>query len=62
MLANSGDYLLEAAIAGLGIVVEPVFIAYRAIEQGSLIPVLTDYTWSDVAAYAVYPSSRHLSR
>jgi DNA-binding transcriptional LysR family regulator len=62
MLANSGDYLLEAALAGLGIVVEPVFIAYEAIEQGRLIPVLTDYSWSDAAAYAVYPTTRHLSR
>jgi DNA-binding transcriptional LysR family regulator len=35
---------------------------HRAIEQGQLIPVLTKYVWSDVAAYAVYPSTRHLSR
>lgn len=62
MLANNGDYLLEAAIAGLGIVIGPVFIAYQAIDEGKLVPLLTDYVWAEAAAYAVYPQTRHLSR
>jgi DNA-binding transcriptional LysR family regulator len=25
------------------------------------VPVLADYTWPELAAYAVYPPTRHLS-
>jgi len=61
LLANNGDFMCEAAIAGQGIVSQPTFIVYQAIEQGRLIPILTDYTWPRVDAYAVYPQTRHLS-
>jgi DNA-binding transcriptional LysR family regulator len=60
--ANNGEVLLSAAIRGLGVVVSPTFIAYRAIESGELKPILTDFTLPLSAAYAVYPSHRHLSR
>lgn len=59
--ANNGDFLRDCAIAGHGIIRQPTFIVYRAIEQGLLKPVLTDYTWPEVNAYALYPSARHLS-
>ncbi len=39
----------------------PTFIVYRALADGSLVPLLADHEWSDVAAYAVYPRARHLS-
>ena len=26
-----------------------------------LVPILTDYTWPSINAYAVYPQTRHLS-
>jgi DNA-binding transcriptional LysR family regulator len=61
MEANNGDFLRDCAIAGHGIIRQPTFIVYRAIEQGLLKPVLTDYTWPEVNAYALYPSARHLS-
>lgn len=59
--ANNGDYLRDAAIAGFGVIRQPTFIVYKAIEAGDLVPLLVDYTWSDINAYAVYPSARHLS-
>lgn len=59
--ANNGRYLVSAAAAGLGIVRSPVFIAHRAIESGELEPVLADYRWGDIDAYAVCPPTRHLS-
>lgn len=62
MRANSGDFLCTAASAGLGVVLAPSFIAYRAIEAGDLVPILTEYTWPSLEAYAVYPHTRHLSR
>ncbi len=60
--ANNGDYLRDAAIAGFGVIRQPTFIVYQAIEAGDLVPLLVDYAWSDINAYAFYPSARHLSR
>ena len=62
MQANNGDFLRQAACTGQGVCMLPTFIAYRSIEDGSLRPVLTDYTWPAFNAYAVYPQTRHLSQ
>lgn len=61
MTATSGDFLCAAAIQGLGIVMQPTFIAGAAISSGDLVPILTDYEWPVSRAYAVYPPTRHLS-
>lgn len=61
MAAGSGDFLCEAAAAGLGIVMQPTFIAHAAIRSGRLVPILTDYGWPVTPGYAVYPPTRHLS-
>lgn len=61
LLSTSGDALRDAAIAGLGVLCEPSFIVHRAIENGQLQPALIDYRWYDMAIYAVYPATRHLS-
>lgn len=60
--ANSGDFLLEAAIAHHGIAILPRFIVYPALQAGTLVDILPDYQWSDLNAYALYPSSKHLPR
>lgn len=60
--ANNGDFLHRAAVDGQGIVLQPLFICYRAIEAGELVPLLTDHEWQGVQAYAVYPQTRHLSQ
>ena len=59
--ASSGDFLANAAAHGMGVVIQPTFIAATAIRAGNLIPVLTDYSWPISPAYAVYPPTRHLS-
>ncbi len=61
MSATSGDFLSEAAIEGLGIVMQPTFIAGEAISRGELVPILTDYQWPVTPAWAAYPPTRHLS-
>ncbi|MCU7807169.1 MAG: LysR family transcriptional regulator [Candidatus Thiodiazotropha sp. (ex Semelilucina semeliformis)] len=58
LVVNNGDLILEAATAGLGICLSPTFIAYRAIREGHLKPILTDYQIPGATAYAVYPSRR----
>lgn len=60
--ANSGDFLCDAAIANHGIAILPRFIAWPALQSGALIEILSDYEWSDLNAYALYPSSKHLPR
>ena len=60
--ANNGDFLRQAATSGLGIILEPTFIIYDAIAKGQLVPILTDYRWPIIDAYAIYPQTRHLSQ
>ena len=62
LLSNNGEFSSQAAIAGLGIIHQPTFMLYQAIEQGLLVPILTDYHWRGVNAYALYPQTRHLSQ
>jgi DNA-binding transcriptional LysR family regulator len=61
MRVSSGDFLANAAAHGLGIVMQPTFIASEAIRRGNLVPILEDYTWPVTPAYALYPPTRHLS-
>ncbi len=61
MIANNGDVLVEAAIAGSGIVIQPTFITGPAIKSGKLVPVLTAYEPEPLGLYAVYAHRRLLS-
>ena len=61
MSANNGDMLSQAAADGLGIVMQPTFIAHDRIRDGALVPILTDFEWPKTTAWAVYPPTRHLS-
>jgi DNA-binding transcriptional LysR family regulator len=59
--ATNGEFLRDAAIAGEGVLIEPRFIIYENLKDGSLIEILPDYHWPELPAYAVYPPTRHLS-
>lgn len=58
---NNGEMAREAAVAGLGVVIEPSFIVEQALTAGTLVPILTDYDWQTAAIHVVYPQTRHLS-
>jgi DNA-binding transcriptional LysR family regulator len=58
--ANNGAFLRAAAVAGLAIVRLPAFIVHEQITSGELEPVLLDYRWNDLHAWAVYPQTRRL--
>lgn len=62
LLADNGDFLCQAACAGLGIALLPTFIAGEQIRSGELVRIMTNYTVPPLNAYAVYPQTRHLSR
>lgn len=59
--ATNGEFLRDAAIAGKGVLIEPRFIIYENLRDGSLVELLPDYQWPQLSAYAVYPHTRHLS-
>lgn len=56
--ANNGGFLQEAAIAGQGIILQPTFLAYQAIRQKALVPILKGYRWFQLNAYVLYPGTR----
>ena len=58
--ADSGDALLTAAIAGLGIAPIPRFLASDAIESGQVVPILTDCALPEAALHAVRPPGPHV--
>lgn len=62
MIASNGEFLKNAVIAGLGVIIEPTFILYDDLKSGRLIPILTELNWNELGAYAVYPPTRHLSK
>ena len=59
--ANNGDALRAAALAGLGIVVQPSFIVGTDVARGALVRVLAGFTPRESTIYAVFPHHRHLS-
>ncbi|MFM7345954.1 MAG: LysR family transcriptional regulator [Tagaea sp.] len=60
--ANNGDVLLEAALAGRGIVLSTSFIAGPEIAAGRLVDVFAPaWLGEELPIHAVYPAARHLS-
>lgn len=61
MISNNGDVLVEAAIAGAGIVLQPTFISGNAIREGKLQVILPEYEPEPAALYVVYAHRRLLA-
>lgn len=55
---GEGSVLLQAALAGAGIIQLPAFVVGGEIRAGRLIPLLTDWTAGMVPLHAVYPDNR----
>ncbi|TVP92206.1 MAG: LysR family transcriptional regulator [Pseudomonadaceae bacterium] len=54
LICNNGDVLVNAAINGLGIALQPTFICGEALAAGDLQVVLPDYAPAPLGLYAVY--------
>ncbi|SHK82884.1 DNA-binding transcriptional regulator, LysR family [Marinobacter antarcticus] len=54
MTSNNGDVLVESAIAGAGIALQPTFISGPAIKEGKLQVILQEYEPEPMGLYAVY--------
>lgn len=59
--SNNGEVLLDAAVAGLGLVHLPEFIVGKALKRGELVRVLDDYLPPPLILNAVYPQHRQRS-
>jgi LysR family transcriptional regulator, regulator for bpeEF and oprC len=61
MLINDGESVIQAAIAGLGIIQIPHCLAASALAKGQLEIVMADTTSTGSPVWIVYPQKRHLS-
>ncbi|MFC0445526.1 LysR family transcriptional regulator [Pseudidiomarina halophila] len=61
LLSNNGDILVEAACAGAGIALQPTFIAWDALREGRLQPILRAYEPEPIALYAVFAHRQFLA-
>lgn len=61
LVCNNGDVLVESAIAGAGIALQPTFISGAAIKEGKLTIVLPEYEPEPLTLYAVYASRQLLA-
>lgn len=56
--ANTGELLSDAALGGLGIALHSYWHVCPALRDGSLVPVLSDYSIPETGIYAVMPQRR----
>lgn len=54
LVTNNGDVLVQAAIQGAGVVMQPTFISGPAIREGKLRAILPEYEPEPLGLYAVY--------
>ncbi|BFM05660.1 LysR family transcriptional regulator [Halioxenophilus aromaticivorans] len=54
-VANNGEVLTAAAVAGLGYALQPTFIIWRELQAGTLKILLPQYEPAPMGLYATYP-------
>ncbi|MGX9460294.1 LysR family transcriptional regulator [Shewanella sp. A14] len=61
LIANNGELLVNAAILGGGIVIQPTFIAGKALVEGKLVRILRDFEPKPMGLYMVYANRQFLA-
>ncbi|MBR0893710.1 LysR family transcriptional regulator [Bradyrhizobium tropiciagri] len=61
LVANSGDTLRLAALAGVGVFLAAGFLVRDELESGQLVRLLPEYRPVELTMNAVYPHRHHLS-
>jgi len=59
LTANNGDALTQAAIAGLGIAMQPAFLCVEELHGGRLREVMANARPEPLGIYAVYPPGQY---
>jgi DNA-binding transcriptional LysR family regulator len=57
---NDGQVIRQAAIAGLGILIQPLYIVQADIDAGLLVPVLLDWQLPMLTMNIVYQNRERL--
>ena len=57
---NSGDILRNAAVEGLGVILQPTFLIYEALREKKLVRILSDWEADELTVFAVYPNRKFL--
>ncbi|MGH8787386.1 MAG: LysR family transcriptional regulator [Cupriavidus necator] len=57
--SNEGQVIRAAALAGHGILVQPLYIIYEDIVAGRLVPILTDWQLPKLTINVAYQCRRH---
>jgi len=57
---NNGNILVNAAIEGLGVILEPNFLVFEALRQKRLVRILSDWETDELSVFAVYPNRKYL--
>jgi DNA-binding transcriptional LysR family regulator len=60
MSANNGETCVAAAEAGVGLVLQPLFLVMDSLARGRLVPVLEAFAPPPIGIHAVYPSRLQL--
>ena len=61
LTANEATALLHAALSGMGVSLQPTYLAKKYIKSGDLVNILPDWKPNNLTAYALYSSRKHLS-
>jgi DNA-binding transcriptional LysR family regulator len=61
LVSNSGETLLRAALAGVGVWLAAGFIVRADLESGELVRLLPEYRPIEFSMNAIYPHRHHLS-
>ncbi len=59
--SNDGQVLRAAALAGMGILVQPTYILWDDLQAGRLVPLLNDWELPRLTMNIAYPSRKYLS-
>ncbi len=58
---NNGETISEAAVAGMGVIIQPSFIVDPHLATGQLVEVLHGWRAPTIGLYAVYSPTKHVS-
>jgi DNA-binding transcriptional LysR family regulator len=61
VVADHQQFLVDAAIAGLGIALLPIWVGERCVQEGTLVPVLPRYS-TETSLHILTNAARHLPR
>ena len=62
LVCDDGNMIIQGALEGLGIAFAPGIMFQPLINEGKLVPLLTEYAPPSTSISALYPSRQHLSR